>query len=259
MNKFIVFVTVFFTGLLSAQITESREIADFSKLKVSQSIEVLYTVSNTRSLKIETDLKENLPFIKTEVENGTLKVFIDNSGNLGEKKSKKRRWNNNISYKYVKVTVSGPNLSEIKASSSGVVKILNLNKSEYLNITVSSSGSVKGNFECENASIAASSSGTFSAELVAKNTSMEASSSGTIALKGRATHLDCKASSSGDCNLKDFKVENAMVSGSSSAMIAVQVSKALNAKASSSADIIYYGNPANVTKDVSSSGSVSKK
>lgn len=258
MNKFIVFVTVFFTGLLSAQITESREIANFSKLKVSQSIEVLYTISNTRNLKIETDLKENLPFVKTEVENGTLKVFIDNNGNSAGKKSKKR-WNNNISYKYVKVTISGPHLSEIKASSSASVKVLNANKSEYLNIEVSSSGSISGNFACENATIIASSSGTFEGEMAAKNTSMEATSSGTIRLKGNATHLDCKANSSGDCNLKDFKVENATVSGSSSATVAVHVSKALTAKASSSADIIYYGNPANVTKDVSSSGSVSKK
>lgn len=258
MNKFIVFVTVFFTSLLSAQITESREVADFSKLKVSQSIEVFYTISNTKSLKIEADLKENLAFVKTEVENGTLKVFIDNSGNSAGKKSKKR-WNNNISYKYIKVTISGPHLSEIKASSSASVKIVNANKSQYLDIAVSSSGSISGNFTCENATIVASSSGTFEGELEARNTSMEASSSGTVELKGSATHLDCKASSSGECNLKDFKVENATVSGSSSATVAVHVSKALTAKASSSADIIYFGNPANVTKEASSSGSVSKK
>ena len=258
MTKIIVFITIFFTGLLSAQISESRKVGSFSKLKVSQSIEVLYTISDKISVKVETDDAAKMQTIKTEVEGETLQLFVDTKNYAPQGKKRKNKYND-IRFTVLKITISGPDLSEIKASSAGVVNILNLNNSEYLNIGVSSSGAVKGNFVCNNTTIVASSSGTFRGEMTAKNTSIEASSSGTIVLKGSATHLDCKASSSGDCHLKDFKVENATVSGSSSATVAVYVSKALTAKASSSADITYYGNPINVIQEASSSGSVSRK
>ena len=89
MTKLILTITSFIVGLVAtAQVSENRNVSDFSKLKASQGIEVLYTVSNSNSIKVETDDNERLQMIKTEVEGETLKIFVD-TDNAKKPKSKK--------------------------------------------------------------------------------------------------------------------------------------------------------------------------
>ena len=265
MNKLIIFTTLLVTGFLTAQISENREVADFSKLKVASSAQVYYTISNVKSVKVETNLQDNLQYIKTEVENGTLKVYTDKSWTKEQLKKMKKRDRRNVNGTYsfdfevLKITVSGPNLEEIKASSSSFVKIQNLNKSDNLQIGVSSSGTIMGTFDCNELKVNASSSGQFLANVNSKIAVIQASSSGTVKVEGTAVELKANASSSGNCNLKEFKVENATVTASSSGSATVITSKSIDAKASSSGSISYYGNPATVSKEESSSGSVNKK
>jgi len=269
MNKFIIFTTLLVTTLLTAQISENREVAGFSKLKASSSIDVFYTISDIVSVKVDTDDAEKMKLIKTAVVDGTLILSIDTDDykkNRNRQKSKRKdrsRSNvsfiNGVDFQLLKITVSGPNLEAIKASSSAFVKIQNVNKSDNLDIAVSSSGTIKGNFECNSINVQASSSGEFVAEVLAKSAIIESSSSSTVTLEGKASEMNVKASSSGDCNLQEFRVENAIVLASSSASVTMYASKSIEAKASSSASISFYGNPTNVSKEMSSSGSVTKR
>lgn len=261
MTKFILATTAFLLSLVSfAQVSENRNVSDFSKLKASQGIEVLYTVSNSNSIKVETDDNERLQMIKTEVEGETLKIFVDTENG---KKPKSKKWNNRtingVSFNVIKVYVTGKSLTEIKASSSASIKIQNLNTTERLEVAVSSSGSVSGNFECNDFKADVSSSGDVKGKLSAKTVYVEVSSSGDVTLDGNATSLEVKASSSGDCNLRGLSVVDAKVKASSSADVTLTVSKSLDAAASSSADIDYYGNPSQVNTDKSSSGSVNRR
>lgn len=261
MTKVITTATAFLMSLIGfSQVSESRTVSDFSKLKASQSIQVHYTVSNTVSLKVETDDHEKLKFIKTDVENGTLKVFIDTSSDTNQRsKRKNRNYNNGVHFKTLKAYVSGPALQSFKASSSADIKVENLNTSENIDLAVSSSASISGKFSGGNITIDASSSGDFKGEITAKNVTIETSSSSDVALSGKATDVTVKSSSSSECDAKSLLAENVTAMASSSADIDVYASKSLNAKASSSGDINFYGNPAQVTKDQSSSGSVTKK
>ncbi len=260
MSKTIIILVTRLGSLLGfSQVSENRNAADFTKLKASNGIEVLYTVSNTKSIKVETDDNQKLNFIKTEVEDATLKIFVD-TGNGNYKGSKKGKMRvNGVSFNVLKVTVSGPSLQSIKASSSANIKIQNLNSSDKLVIDVSSSGSVSGKFNCENLSLDASSSGDINAEVDAKSTNAETSSSAEVKIKGKTGKLTVKSSSSSSFDGYKFETEEAIATASSSADVNLNVTKTLNAKASSSADINYTGNPANVVKDQSSSGSVNHK
>lgn len=266
MTKIILAITFFLVSIITlAQVSENRGVSNFSKLQVSNAIEVLYTVSNTKSVKVETDDKENLKYIKTEVENGTLKLYVDTKDYKKEGKTKKKskgnnvNWINGVEFTVLKITVSGPNLEAIKASSSADIKIENTNISTDLNIAVSSSGSISGNFNCSNLFIDTSSSGEFSSNLNATKVEIESSSSSEVKLSGKATEISVKASSSSSCDLKDFTVETAIIKASSSAGVFIKVTKSIDAKASSSASIVYFGNPLEVKKEESSSGSVSEK
>lgn len=261
MTKFILTITSLLVGAIAfAQVSENRNVSDFSKLKASQGIEVFYTVSNSNSVKVETDDNERLQMIKTEVEGETLKIFVDTDN---AKKTKSKKWSSRtidgVSFNTIKVYVTGKSLSEIKASSSASIKIQNLNTTERLEVAASSSGSVSGNFECNDLKVDVSSSGDVDGKINAKHVYVEASSSGDIDLEGKATSLEVKASSSADVDLKTLIVESAIVKASSSADVTVMVTKSLDAAASSSADIDYYGNPSQVNTDKSSSGSVNKR
>lgn len=176
MTKIIISATLFLVSLFSlAQVSENRSVSGFSKLQVSQSIEVFYTISDKISVTIETDDAEKMAVIKTEVEGETLKLYIDtkNYEPLGRKRKNKY---NDVSFKVLKVTISGPSLTEIKASSSAKVKFLNLNKASNTTLTVSSSGRIQGSFESNNLTIEGSSSGKIAAEFQGKNITITSSS-----------------------------------------------------------------------------------
>lgn len=264
MNKFIFFAAVFFTALVTAQVSETRTVGTFSKLKASSAIDVLYTISDKISVTVETDDDQKMQFIKTKIVGETLEVFVERtntslekSKNKKNKKNKKyRNWINGIAFDVLKITISGPNLTDIKASSSATIQLQNTNTSNNLDIKVSSSGSVSGTFEAENIIIEASSSGDCSATINAKTVAIKASSSGDVLVKGKANYLTVTASSSGDCQLKNLEVEQANIEASSSADVQVTVTTSVAAKASSSAKVVVYGNPKNTTKEVSSSGTV---
>lgn len=264
MNKFILFVTVLFTGLLTAQISENRTVGNFSKLKASAGVDVFYTISEKISITVETDDAEKMKLIKTEVENGTLVISIDTKGykakkTKGKKKSNNVSFINGVRFEVLKITVSGPNLEAVKVSSSADFKFMNTNKTSRLELVVSSSGSVAGTFECSDLFIYASSSGDVSAMVTANAVEIESSSSSDVTLSGKTIEIKVKSSSSSSCDLKKLLAENATVLASSSADVAVHATKSAEAKASSSADVVVYGNPANFSKEVSSSGSVTKK
>lgn len=242
-----------------SQVSENRNVTDFSKLKASAGIQVSYTVSDTKSVKVETDDQEKLQFIKTEVENGTLKIFVD-TGNGNYKGSKKgNRTVNGVRFKTLKATVSGPSLESVKASSSAEIKIENLNSANDIHIAVSSSGRISGKFNCDEMDIDASSSGDFKGQIDAKNMKVETSSSADVDLSGKTIKLTVKSSSSSSCDADKLTAEDVVATASSSADINLYVTKSLDAKASSSASIDYSGNPSQVTADKNSSGSVNKK
>jgi len=266
MLKIIVTLTTFLLStILLAQVSENREVAPFSKLQGSQGIEVSYTISNTRSVKVETDNLEKLNFIKTEVENNVLKLYV-NSKDYKTKKNKTNflKINNDITidgidFNILKITIYGPNLESIKASSAATIKIENGNKTSDLDLAVSSSGSISGSFECSNAVIEASSSGDLSATINTVTVDLNSSSSSEVVLSGKAKKITINASSSADCKLKDFVAEEAIIKASSSADVVLTVTKSIHAIASSSAAISFYGNPSQIEKEVNSSGSISKK
>lgn len=256
MTKLIILLaTTLLSLVVSAQVSENRTVSDFSNLKVATGVQVSYTISNFKSILVETDDNEKLQFIKTEVENGALKIFVD----VGGKNYKGSKSRNNINFNILKVTIFGPSLKSFKASSSGQIKIENLNASDNLEIGASSSGSISGKFKATDVTVDVSSSSKFKGDVEAKLVVLESSSSAEIEIRGKAEKVTASSSSSSSCNTKDLVVETAEVKVSSSADISVYASKSLDAKASSSGNVFYYGNPTQVFADKSSSGSVNRK
>ena len=91
--------------------------------------------------------------IKTEVENDVLKVYINTKGYFEGTKRKKDKsgnsWDNGVSFKILKVEISGPYLSKITTNAAAEVKFLNPNKVKEVTLKSSSASSIEGSFEVE--------------------------------------------------------------------------------------------------------------
>lgn len=237
-----------------SQASENRTVGSFNKLKASTQVQVFYTVSDRIKVEVSCEDQQKLAYVKTEVKGSTLEIYID-SNNRKSKKDKE----NYMHFKNVQVLVSGPNLQSIKASASASVHIKNQMQAQQLSLEVGSSADIIGNFKGDSLTIQASSSGDVKAQVDFKNLSVDASSSADVQLEGNAQTLIVEASSSADCLLRQLKAQNAEVLASSSADVTVQATASLHIKASSSADVVYYGTPAKTSFDKNSSGSITHK
>ena len=229
--NYLLLLTIIFLSIgmtLTAQERETRSVDDFHGIAVSASINAELVKGNKNELSIEVSGVE-LDDVETEVVNGILKLGM-----------KSKNWSGNW-LKKSKVTVIvtyTDDLDYISASSSADLVGKDIIKGEELEIVVSSSGDVILEVDVD--------------ELVAT-----ISSSADLDISGRANSAEVKASSSADFNGRKLIVQEADLSASSSADIVIHVDKALKARASSSADIEYYGSPQQKDVSKSSNGSVS--
>ncbi|QDP84685.1 DUF2807 domain-containing protein [Chryseobacterium sp. SNU WT5] len=165
----------------------------------------------------------------------------------------------NISARNVAAKIFAKDFSAIKASSSARIIIKDQFTQDRTDISVSSSGSIKGNLEANDLSIEASSSGSYSGKIWAVNLDAKASSSADILISGKTKNANIKTSSSGTVNAKDVIAENAEIQASSSGTAKISVVDKLQAGASSSGNIDVYrkGSLNVINKKESSGGSIS--
>ena len=206
--------------------TENRKIQNFNAIKVSTGIDLYLTMGNSEEVKIvaDDDIIDNLI---TEVKDGTLRIYM--------KKTNWFNWGNFNQTRKAYVTVK--ELEKIDASSGSDVETENTLKGESLEIEASSGSDVN-------------------LDIVYKNVSLSTSSGSDAKLTGKAKYFEASASSGSDITARNFETEYCKVKASSGSDITVNVSEEITAKASSGADIRYYGNPKIKDTDESSGGDI---
>lgn len=205
--------------------TETRSLTEkFTKLDVSEGIEVIMENEKTPTIKVETD--ENLlPLLKTEVREETLFVYFD--GNVSQRKSSK-------------VFIGKSDLEAVYVSSAGSVYSENKLTADSFEAIASSAGDIKLHIDTPK---------------LKTNTS----SSGEIILLGHANVVQATASSGGTINLTDMHIQRAEANASSGADIEMFCTEEIKAYASSGGSIEVTGHPKLVHSDKSSGGSVEVK
>jgi hypothetical protein len=223
MKKFLIVFLACLSSAVFAQETETRNLASFTGVKVSEGISVYLKKGDKESARIEVTGTSPSNVI-TEVSGTYLKVHM-RDGNY-------RNVNAKVYVTYVSV-------EKLYASSAG-----NLYASETL----------KGN----NMEINASSAGTIEAVVDAGRLEASASSAGDVELKGKARTVLLDASSAGEVDAYDLEANDAEVEASSGGAVKISVKSGLDAKASSGGSIRYRGNPDKSNTTSSSGGSVKK-
>lgn len=206
-----------------AQDSETRQIAPFKSVKASEAIDVYLKKGDKESLKVEAT-GTSLANVITEITGTSLRIHMRDG---------------NYKNRNVKVYVTYVNLEKVSASSAA---------------NVFSEGPIK----CTSIDISASSAGSVEVTLEAEMVSVGASSAGDAVLEGKTSSLEVEVSSAGSVDAYNLESEKVSASASSAGSAKVNVTKELDAQASSGGSIRFRGNPIKTNTDSSSGGSVKK-
>ena len=209
---------------------EVRMVKNFHGIKVSNGI-ILYLSHGEEAAAVSASEIKYLSKLKTEVENGILKIWYD--GDLASK----FMFSN---HKELKAYISYKELDMLTASAGSDIKVDGIITVNHLSVKISSGSDFKGNIDV-------------------KELSVDESSGSNIKIGGKTDKIFIEASSGSDFNGFDLISEICTARASSGSDIRIAVNKEISAHASSGSDISYKGNPSTVNATKSSGGAVGKK
>lgn len=266
--------------------TREFDFEGFSSLKAKQSINVIYTASETFS--VTADVEDD--------DFDELIVAMRGDALVLERPKKRTLWfGNNRNRPDITVYVSAPTLSAVQVSSGAqfegdnlTANSLNLSASSSADIEIatvstgnlkssasssgtielagtctafdggaSSSGQISGDgLVCQSADIDASSSGKVTLGIDGGSVDVNLSSSGRAELSGNCDLLEASASSGADVRARSLTCAHLDARVSSGASIDIGINETVQANASSGGDIDIYGAPTDVDERTSSGGDV---
>jgi hypothetical protein len=219
----ILLLVVVATGVFAQQ-TETRQLGKFNGIRVSEAIDVYLKKGDKESARVEVD-GVNLSDVLTDLSGNVLRVHMA-SGNYRNRTS-------------VKVYVTYVDMGRISCASAANVFTDGVLKTNNLEITCASAGSVE-------------------LKLDAVTTTIEVASAGDITLEGKSKSLTIDAASAGTVDAYNLEAEKVEAKVGSAGSAKVNVTKSLDAEANSGGSIRYRGNPTSTNIDSNSGGSVKK-
>ncbi|MGK6343863.1 DUF4252 domain-containing protein [Chryseobacterium sp. DT-3] len=210
---------------------EARNVGEFSGIQVSTGVNVVFKQESPTNVKVIAD-SDKLQYIITKVENGILKVYIDNKGTK------------NLKFRNLSVNISSPRMDNIKASSGANFNVVNSIKENDLVIDASSGANVKGDFKISNkVDIGTSSGASIRAGITTGTIMVKASSGSNTAIEGRADSGIIDISSGALFKADGLKLDKLEAEATSGGNLSVNVSTRLKVKASSGGLVKYKGRP----------------
>ena len=189
-------------------ITQDRKTDPFKGITAGGAFEVEINSGSSNKVTVECD--DNLmPYIKTKVVNGVLKISTSERAGFANA--------------HMKVFVTAPEIDFIDASGAATIKANNQLKSDD-KIKLESSGAA-----------------TIKASVDAPQIFTQASGASTIELSGRTRQYTAKASGSADLKTTDLQSETTEVTASGASSAHVHSSVSLVATASGAANVNYRG------------------
>ncbi|WP_295714235.1 head GIN domain-containing protein [Mucilaginibacter sp.] len=209
----------------SAQ-TVTRNVSGYTGVSCGGPFNVFIKIDGTESIKLDVDANV-VNDIKTEVENGVLKVEF------------KDHWRNHRNIQRANIYITAKTLAYLGNSGSG-------------NTTVD------GVMSAQNARVALSGSGNIKTAVKSSTLDLSLSGSGSIDIKGSAGTADIHIAGSGEVNGKDLKTQTVEARISGSGSVNIIADKTVSASIAGSGSVQYSGNATTGTTHYAGSGRVNK-
>jgi len=207
---------------------EKRNVSGFHAIEVSNGID-LYLSQGNEAVAVSASETKYRDKIKTEVENGVLKIYYEN-----ENRHISISWGN----RKLKAYVSAKTLDGLDGSGGSDIQI-------------------DGNFKSDKLSLQVSGGSDFDGKLEVNELKATASGGSDIDVSGSAKTLMIDASGGSDFKGSDFVVENCTIDASGGSDIYITVNKELNVDASGGSDVHYKGT--GLIREIKNSGGGSVK
>jgi hypothetical protein len=210
---------------------ENRNVEQFSGIQVSTGVNVVFKQETPTSVKVIADA-DKLKYVVTKVENGVLKVYVDNKGVK------------NLKFKNLSVNVSSPRIENIQTISGASFVAVNTIRENNLNIEATSGSNINGTFNAnDHINVSVDSGANIRADVTSGKVVFKGTSGSNSNLKGTARTGIFEISSGASCKAENLRVNDANVESSSGGSISIEVKDNLKVKASSGASVKYRGNP----------------
>lgn len=268
-KAFVILTTVLLISSAAfAQKRETRDVSTFTKISFRTAGKLYLKQGSPQKVEIEGST-EMLEKIKTKVEGERLVIGP-------EDKWMNWSWGSNDK---VIVYITVANIEALSVSGSGeLIAQTKITASGSMDLSVSGSGSLTGDFEVGDADCDVSGSGeidikgkfkSFSADVsgsgsvavngtVSGKADFEISGSGKVEAAGSAESMSTDISGSGKVLGSGLTVNTAKIDITGSGDVEITVNKSLDAEISGSGTVLYKGNPSHVNSNASGSGSVRK-
>ena len=207
---------------------EVRNVKGFHAIKVSDAIDLFLSQSDNEVVAVSASNEEYRNKIKTEVENGVLKIWYDNppKWSRGDKK--------------LKAYVSFKTLDKLNASGASDIRVTGVIRTAELDIRLSGASDFDGAIQ-------------------AKSLAVDLSGASDMNVTGSATTLNIEVSGASEFKGFDLQTDNCSAKASGASDVRVTVNKELNAHASGASGVHYRGT--GVIRDLKTNGasSINKK
>jgi Putative auto-transporter adhesin, head GIN domain len=201
----------------------------FTGISVSDGVDLYLTQGNEESVAVSASDEKFMERFKTEVEDGTLKIYYDNKG-INRSVNDRRK---------LKAYVSFKTLEKLHASGGAGVRM-------------------QGSLDAENLEMKFTSGSSFNGKIKAKDMMVEQNSGSSINISGSAEKFKVDVSSGAIFKGFDLAVDYCDAKASSGGGVRVTINKELNAKANSGGGVRYKGDAVIKEINVNSGGSVKK-
>lgn len=215
-------------------ITETRDVADFTRVKIHGIADVEITFGSEYSVEVEAG-EDVIEYLETEVSGKTLRVGLEDYD-----------WEfHDLDWDFdgddpLLVRITMPTLEELRVKGIGTVFVDGFT-GEALEVSVSGVGEVR----LED----------FNGKLL----ELDLSGVSDVTVDGTTDELDVTLSGVGEADLRDLKARDVYAKASGMGDLRVYASERLDARASGFGDIIYYGNPKDVSRDERGFGDIVAK
>lgn len=230
MQKIILLTTLLISGFLSYSQDRTaaedkdavtRDAKGFHAVEVSGGIDLYLTPGNEETVAVSTSDLRVRDHIRTDVENGVLKIYLDNRDG---------KWN---THKKMRAYVSFKQLNAIEASGGSDVYVADVLKGDRLDVRLSGGGNLKGKMDVGDLSVSQS-------------------GGSNVEVTGTVGNLSIETSGGGNFSGYDLVADIGHFNASGGGQVHVTVNKELFVVASGGSDIFYKGT--GVVRAVSSSG-----
>lgn len=207
---------------------QDRHLTGFHAVDVAGSFDVYITQGGGESVKVEAPA-DMMQHIKTEVNNGVLKIYNKNDGfHWGD------LWGH---HPKIRIYVAIKDVDAVEVTGSGDVFFKDGLHANSLHLAVSGSGDMTGRVDV-------------------KTLQSNISGSGDMKLNGHAENSNVSVIGSGDYTARDLTTSSTTVSVTGSGDAEINASNTVNASVSGSGDVRYTGGAHNVHKMKSGSGDI---